>query len=71
MDQILEHISLTNHFLLILIDKGATKAQRQAGTMDLAELLASYRPQQDKLTEVGLHRSFPWIRPEHMEPGGP
>jgi hypothetical protein len=24
----------------------------------------------DKLTEVGLHKSFAWIRPEHMEPTG-
>ena len=24
----------------------------------------------DKLDEIGLHKSFPWIRPEHMEPKG-
>ena len=41
-DQILEHIGLTNHFLLILIDKGAQKALNKS-TQDpkLREILES------------------------------
>lgn len=70
IDQVLEHIALTNHFLLILIDKGATKALKNVQQEDLQAVLANYTFQKDKLTEVGLHQSFPWMRPEHMEPKG-
>lgn len=68
IDQILEHIGLTNHFLLILIDKGTNKALSNASKLDLDEELKNYKFHYDKLTEVGLHQSFNWIRPEHMEP---
>lgn len=70
MNEVLEHIALTNHFLLILIEKGATKALKNVQQADLEKTLAGYTFQKDKLTEVGLHQSFPWIRPEHMEPKG-
>jgi DinB superfamily len=68
IDQILEHISLTNHYLLILINKGTNKALAHASEVDINEKLENYVFQRDKLTEVGLHKSFDWIRPEHMEP---
>jgi hypothetical protein len=68
INQILEHIGLTNHFLLILIDKGTNKALANTSGLDLNEELKKYVFHRDKLTEVGLHKSFNWIRPEHMEP---
>jgi uncharacterized protein YrzB (UPF0473 family) len=68
IDQILEHIGLTNHFLLILIDKGTNKAFANISKLDVNEELKNYVFHRDKLTEVGLHKSFNWIRPEHMEP---
>lgn len=68
IDQILEHIGLTNHFLLILIEKGTNKALSNISQLDLNEELKNYVFHKDKLTEVGLHKSFHWIRPEHMEP---
>ncbi len=68
--EVLEHIGLTNHYLLLLIEKGAQKALSRAKTEDLQEAVQQYEFQRDKLTEVGLHRSFAWIRPEHMEPRG-
>ncbi len=68
IDQILEHIGLTNHFLLILIDKGTNKALANTLKLDLNEELKNYTFHKDKLTEVGLHKSFNWIRSEHMEP---
>jgi DinB superfamily len=70
IDQILEHIGLTNYFLLILIEKGAKKALLNVNKLDLEEELKTYTFHRDKLTEVGLHQSFDWIRPEHMEPNG-
>ena len=70
IDGILEHIGLTNHFLLILIEKGAKKALQNSGKLDIQEELKAYTFHRDKLTEIGLHKSFNWIRPEHMEPNG-
>lgn len=70
INQVLEHIALTNHFLLILIEKGTKKALNNADKLDLREELTNYTFQKDKLTEIGLHQSFAWIRPEHMEPRG-
>jgi uncharacterized damage-inducible protein DinB len=70
IDQVLEHIALTNHFLLILIDKGTNKALQNIHQLVLEDELKNYVFHRDKLDEIGLHKSFPWIRPEHMEPKG-
>jgi DinB superfamily len=70
IDQILEHIGLTNHFLLILVEKGTKKSLLNINQLDLQEQLQTYNFHRDKLTEIGLHKSFGWIRPEHMEPKG-
>jgi hypothetical protein len=68
--QILEHISLTNSFLLILIRKGAIKAIAKAGKTEYSALLSNYQPNWEKLDAVGRHQSFVWNRPTHMEPTG-
>lgn len=68
--QVLEHIELTNHFLIILIDKGAAKALRNVQGLDLEQEKKTYIFRRDALDEVGLHKSFEWTRPEHMEPKG-
>ncbi|UOQ67662.1 DinB family protein [Hymenobacter volaticus] len=70
IDEILEHIGLTNHYLLILIEKGANKALVNFQHVDLSAELANYNFQYTKLSEIGQHKSFAWIRPEHMEPTG-
>ena len=70
IDQILEHISLTNHFLLIIIEKGTRKALANAAKTDLQAALQDYQFHRDQLDEVGMHRSFSWIRPAHMQPTG-
>ncbi len=70
IDQVLEHIILTNHFLLILIDKGTRKALEKASKVDLKAVLGVYEFHRDRLDEVGIHKSFEWIRPSHMEPTG-
>ena len=68
INEILEHIGLTNHFLLILIDKGTNKALQNIHKLDLQTELQNHVFHWDKLTEIGLHKSFTWIRPGHMEP---
>ncbi len=70
INQILEHIALTNHFLLILIEKGTKKALSNVNQLDFNEQLQSYTFHREKLNEIGVHKSFDWIRPEHMEPKG-
>lgn len=70
INEILEHIGLTNHFLLILIDKGTSKALQNIHQLNLQEVLQANAFHADKLQEVGVHLSFNWVRPEHMEPVG-
>jgi len=68
--QILEHISLTNHFLLILIRKGVIKSIEKTSNTDYSDLLINYDLDWEKLKVIGERRSFEWNRPEHMEPTG-
>ncbi|MBL7808577.1 MAG: DinB family protein [Saprospiraceae bacterium] len=68
--EILEHITLTNHFLLILIRKGALKSLQLLENQNLEEVATHYVFHQEKLEEVGTLGSFIWTRPEHMEPTG-
>ena len=70
ISEILEHIALTSHFLLILIDKGTEKALRNVKNLSLASLLAEFDYNLDNLEAIGALKSFHWIRPEHMEPKG-
>ena len=67
IDQVLEHISLTNHFLMLTLRKCVGVAEQRArrgdpvpgGESDLGRLLV-----------IGQRGSFGWLRPEHMEPTG-
>lgn len=68
--EILEHISLTNYFLLILIKKGTQKALKNVNNLILADELKGYNFLNADLEQIGKHQSFEWIRPEHMEPQG-
>lgn len=66
----LEHIYLTNFYLLILIEKGSKKAMRNYLNLDLNSEIKNYSFDKEKFEEVGEHGTFEWIRPEHMEPKG-
>ena len=68
--EILEHVALTNQYLMILIDKGIKKSLNKLETADLDEEVRESKFDKDRLDEVGIHKSFNWIRPEHMEPTG-
>jgi len=70
ISEILEHIALTSHFLLILIDKGSKKALKNINELSIDELLNSEELNLEKIDRIGIHKSFDWIRPEHMEPTG-
>ncbi len=70
INEILEHISLTNYFLLILINKGTKKAVEIARKGDAIIDLSDYKFGSEKLDEIAIYDSFNWINPEHMEPNG-
>jgi hypothetical protein len=70
VQQVLEHISLTNHYLLILIRKATKKAVERSAKEDYATLLQDYHIDWQRLKPIGQHRSFEWRRPDHMEPKG-
>jgi hypothetical protein len=54
--------------LLILIQKGTTKALANTQGRDLATELANYQFPHAKLAAIGVLRAFAWVRPAHMEP---
>jgi hypothetical protein len=68
--QILEHIALTSHYLLLLIDKASIKAQQRAQRMPVTMDWDKYVLVPAELEAIGIHKSFVWIRPEHMKPVG-
>jgi hypothetical protein len=70
IEQILEHISITNYFLLILIKKGTLKALNNSLNTDFSNELIGYDLEWEKLNTIGKHNAFKWNRPEHMEPLG-
>lgn len=65
--EILEHISLTSHFLLIIIRRHVEKAVKKA--TNGCEIVDGESDLQS-LDRIGQRSSFVWIRPEHMEPTG-
>lgn len=70
IQQILEHIYLTNFYLLILVEKGSKKAMRNYLDLDLNLEIKNYSFNQEKFEKIGEYGAFQWMRPEHMEPKG-
>lgn len=68
--QILEHITLTNHFLMVLIRKGVNKAIEKSKKINIDEMVVGYDLNWNALKAIGEHQSFEWNRPAHMEPLG-
>jgi len=68
--KVLEHVSLTNHYLLILIRKGTVKAIEKSKKVDYATALVDYNLDWERMKVIGKHGSFNWNRPNHMEPRG-
>jgi hypothetical protein len=68
IDQILEHIYLANHYLLILIQKGAQKALQKARVRDVKIELTNYEISNPRLEQIGINNSFEWESPKHMIP---
>ncbi len=67
--EVLEHISLANYFLLLIISKSTRRAldRRVDGLIVMPP--ANY---EEKFREIDVisDGDFQWVRPEHMEPTG-
>lgn len=70
INEILEHIVLANRYLLLLIEKGRTKAMKKTDPARIADALRGYRLMDDRLEQVGVNNSFEWKCPVHMRPSG-
>ncbi len=68
--KILEHISLTNQYLLMLISKGTRKALERSKKENYTAMLVDYDLDWQRMKIIGEHNSFLWNRPGHMEPRG-
>lgn len=67
IDQVLEHIALTNRFLLLTLRKSVGVAEKRARRGDL---ILQGESDLTRLLVIGERGSFNWVRPEHMEPSG-
>ncbi len=67
IDEVLEHVTLTNHFLMLTLRKWAEIAEHRAsrGDQPLGD-----ESDLDRIEIIGERGSFGWERPEHMEPTG-
>lgn len=67
VDEVLEHITQTNHFLMMTLTKWTAIVQRRRSRV------ASIPIGESDLTRIdviGRHGSFPWPHPAHMTPTG-
>lgn len=70
IQQILEHVSLANHYLLKLIRKGSVKAVRKRKHMDLEKELMGYDFNNPNMDVIADSKFFKWESPAHMIPRG-
>jgi hypothetical protein len=68
--EILEHISMTNFYLLILIRKSSARALQFSRTVNYQEMLRDYAFDWERIQKVSDTNAFSWNRPAHMEPSG-
>lgn len=64
IDEILEHITLTNHYLMLVIRRGRDKVLKRAQMQSVTGAESDLEP----ILHIGDPDTFPWVRPEHMEP---
>lgn len=71
INEVLEHIMLTNHYLLIIIDNARTKAlAKSQGASVSIEFPSDYSLGSEAMLQIADPDAFPWQRPEHHQPTG-
>lgn len=66
IDQILEHITLTNHFLMLTLRRNRDIVLKRAKSLSIPDGESDL----DEIVQVSDPDAFAWVRPEHMEPTG-
>ena len=66
IDENLEHITLTSHFLMKVIRKGIERSLIRAQS----RAIEGTESDLERMADVGIADSFVWHRPEHMIPTG-
>ncbi len=66
INEILEHITLTNHYLMLVIRVGVAKALKRASNQPFFDTVTALEP----IERIGDPDAFAWIRPIHMQPTG-
>lgn len=64
IDEILEHITLTNHFLLITLQKSLKKVLKRVQSKPII----AQESDLERIVQIGDPDAFIWLRPKHMEP---
>jgi hypothetical protein len=67
--EILEHITMTNYFLLLIINKATRRALDRKRNGHTVIVSGDYHDKFNQIDVIGS-KSFGWVRPEHMEPTG-
>lgn len=67
INEVLEHITLTSHYLMIVLRHSYPKALKRSKGKDF---LIDEESNLELLNIIGQKGSFTWVRPEHMEPIG-
>jgi len=67
--QVLEHVSLTNRYLLKLIEKGVGRAIRLAADGESINV-DEYDLDEQRFSPIADPEAFSWQRPDHMIPSG-
>lgn len=71
INEVLEHIMLTNHFLLLIIENSTEKALKKSELKVQSSFNADdYTLDNKALQEIADPAAFPWQRPEHHQPTG-
>ena len=71
INEVLEHIMLTNHYLLIIIDNGRAKAlHKSQSALSRIQFPSDYSLGSKAMLQVADPDAFPWQRPDHHQPTG-
>ncbi len=67
IDEILEHVALTNHYLLLTWRKAVATAVRRAAE---GEPIPAGESDLERLRAIGDRGTLRWVHPDHMTPRG-
>lgn len=70
INEVLEHVMLTSHYLLIIIDNGRVKALQKHQSLPGFTFPENYSLGNEAMLQIAQPEAFPWQRPDHHQPTG-